>query len=368
SKRDWSSDVCSSDLYSVYQKMIVGGREFGDIYDLVAIRVLVDTVRDCYAALGALHARWNPLPGRFKDYISLPKFNMYQSLHTTVIGPQGNPVEIQIRTHQMHRRAEYGVAAHWKYKDQGSPDGGRVPDGQVGEMAWLRQLLDWQRETTDPSEFLDSLRYEINTQEVYAFTPKGQVIALPAGSTAVDFAYAVHTEVGHKCIGARVNGRLVPLDSALENGDAVEILTSKAEGAGPSRDWLDFVRSARARNKIKQWFTRERREEMVDSGKEAIAKVVRKQKLPLQRILTVESLTAVASELRRQDVDGLYAAVGEGHVSAQHVVSRLLAAVGGEDGATEDLAEATLPGPPRERRAGADPGVVVKGVDDMWVK
>lgn len=354
--------------YSVYQKMIVGGREFGEIYDLVAVRVLVDTVRDCYAALGALHARWNPLPGRFKDYISLPKFNMYQSLHTTVIGPQGKPVEIQIRTHQMHRRAEYGVAAHWKYKDQGNPDSGRVEDGQVGEMAWLRQLLDWQRETSDPSEFLDSLRYEIKTQEVYAFTPKGQVIALPSGSTAVDFAYAVHTEVGHRCIGARVNGRLVPLDSPLENGDAVEVLTSKAEGAGPSRDWLNFVRSARARNKIKQWFTKERREEMVDSGKEAIAKVVRKQNLPLQRILTVESLTAVASELRRQDVDGLYAAVGEGHVSAQHVVSRLLAAAGGQDGATEDLAEATMPGPARERRAGADPGVVVKGVDDMWVK
>ncbi|NYF96706.1 RelA/SpoT family protein [Janibacter cremeus] len=355
--------------YSVYQKMIVGGREFGEIYDLVAVRVLVDTVRDCYAALGALHARWNPLPGRFKDYISLPKFNMYQSLHTTVIGPQGKPVEIQIRTHQMHRRAEYGVAAHWKYKDRASPDSGQVvDDGQVGDMAWLRQLLDWQRETADPSEFLDSLRYEISTNEVYAFTPKGQVIALPAGSTAVDFAYAVHTEVGHRCIGARVNGRLVPLDSALDNGDAVEVLTSKAEGAGPSRDWLNFVRSARARNKIKQWFTKERREEMVDSGKEAIAKVVRKQNLPLQRILSVESLTSVASELRRQDVDGLYAAVGEGHVSAQHVVSRLIAAAGGEDGATEDLAEATLPGPPRHRRSDADPGVVVKGVDDMWVK
>ena len=355
--------------YSVYQKMIVGGREFGEIYDLVAVRVLVDTVRDCYAALGALHARWNPLPGRFKDYISLPKFNMYQSLHTTVIGPQGKPVEIQIRTHQMHRRAEYGVAAHWKYKDRGNPDGGNVDDGQMGEMAWLRQLLDWQRETADPSEFLDSLRYEINTREVYAFTPKGQVIALPAGSTAVDFAYAVHTEVGHRCIGARVNGRLVPLDSPLENGDAVEVLTSKAEGAGPSRDWLNFVRSARARNKIKQWFTKERREEMVDSGKEAIAKVVRKQNLPLHRIVTVESLTAVASELRRQDVDGLYAAVGEGHVSAQHVVSRLIAAAGGEDGATEDLAEATLPGPVgRSRSSSNDPGVVVKGMEDLWVK
>ncbi|WP_068255968.1 RelA/SpoT family protein [Janibacter corallicola] len=354
--------------YSVYQKMIVGGREFGDIYDLVAIRVLVDTVRDCYAALGALHARWNPLPGRFKDYISLPKFNMYQSLHTTVIGPQGKPVEIQIRTHQMHRRAEYGVAAHWKYKERSTPEGGQVDDGQAGEMAWLRQLLDWQRETSDPSEFLDSLRYEINSKEVYAFTPTGQVISLPSGSTPVDFAYAVHTEVGHKCIGARVNGRLVALDSPLENGDAVEILTSKAEDAGPSRDWLKFVRSARARNKIKHWFSRERREEMAEVGKEAIAKVVRKQNMPLHRIVTVESLTAVASELRRQGVDGLYAAVGEGQVSAQHVVERLLAAAGGKDGATEDLAEATLPGPVERRRRGGDPGVVVKGMDDVWVK
>ena len=354
--------------YSVYQKMIVGGREFGDIYDLVAIRVLVDTVRDCYAALGALHARWNPLPGRFKDYISLPKFNMYQSLHTTVIGPQGKPVEIQIRTHQMHRRAEYGVAAHWKYKERSTPEGGQVDDGQAGEMAWLRQLLDWQRETSDPSEFLDSLRYEINSKEVYAFTPTGQVISLPSGSTPVDFAYAVHTEVGHKCIGARVNGRLVPLDSPLENGDAVEILTSKAEGAGPSRDWLKFVRSARARNKIKHWFSRERREEMAEVGKEAIAKVVRKQNMPLHRIVTVESLTAVASELRRQGVDGLYAAVGEGQVSAQHVVERLLAAAGGKDGATEDLAEATLPGPVERRRRNGDPGVVVKGMDDVWAK
>ena len=354
--------------YSVYQKMIVGGREFGEIYDLVAIRVLVDTVRDCYAALGALHARWNPLPGRFKDYISLPKFNMYQSLHTTVVGPQGKPVEIQIRTHQMHRRAEYGVAAHWKYKDE-KGDAAKGDTGQINEMAWLRQLLDWQKETADPSEFLDGLRYEINTREVYAFTPKGQVIALPMGSTSVDFAYAVHTEVGHHCIGGRVNGRLVPLDSPLENGDVVEILTSKAENAGPSRDWLTFVRSPRARNKIRQWFSKERKEEMVESGKEAIAKTVRKQNLPLQRLLTVENLTSVASDLRVNDIEGLYAAVGEGHVSAQHVVSRIVGVVGGQDGATEDLAEATMPGPEaRRRQQSNDPGVVVKGMDDVWVK
>ncbi|MBE3075401.1 MAG: bifunctional (p)ppGpp synthetase/guanosine-3',5'-bis(diphosphate) 3'-pyrophosphohydrolase, partial [Actinobacteria bacterium] len=241
--------------YSVYQKMIVRGRDFEEIYDLVAVRVLVDSVRDCYAVLGALHARWSPVPGRFKDYIAMPKFNMYQSLHTTVIGPQGKPVEIQIRTHTMHRRAEYGVAAHWKYKEDppGNADaparaGRKADSGPVNDMAWLRQLLDWQSEISDAGEFLDSLRFEISAQEVYVFTPKGSVVALPAGSTAVDFAYAVHTEVGHHCIGGRVNGRLVPLESALENGDVVEILTSKAEGAGPSRDWLTFVRSPRARN------------------------------------------------------------------------------------------------------------------------
>ena len=364
--------------YSVYQKMIVGGRDFEQIYDLVAVRVLVETVRDCYAALGALHARWNPVPGRFKDYIAMPKFNMYQSLHTTVIGPGGKPVEIQIRTHTMHRRAEYGVAAHWKYKEDpgakgsGNQGGVQVRDGQadaVNDMAWLRQLLDWQKETSDPGEFLESLRFEINASEVYVFTPKGQLVGLPAGSTPVDFAYAVHTEVGHHCIGARVNGRLVPLESRLDNGDVVEVLTSKADSAGPSRDWLGFVRSARARNKIRHWFTKERREEMIDEGKESLAKVMRKQGLPLQRLTSVESLTGIAEELRLAGIDGLYAAIGEGTVSAQHVVSRLVASVGGEDGASEDIAEAARPAPFRQshRRTG-DPGVVVKDMSDVWVK
>ncbi|NHA68475.1 RelA/SpoT family protein [Phycicoccus flavus] len=365
--------------YSVYQKMIVGGRDFDQIYDLVAVRVLVDTVRDCYAALGALHARWNPVPGRFKDYIAMPKFNMYQSLHTTVIGPGGKPVEIQIRTQTMHRRAEYGVAAHWKYKEDpaakgaGQAPGAQVRDGQTGpvnDMAWLRQLLDWQKETADPGEFLESLRFEITASEVYVFTPKGQLVGLPAGATPVDFAYAVHTEVGHHCIGARVNGRLVPLESRLDNGDVVEVLTSKADSAGPSRDWLSFVRSARARNKIKHWFTKERREEMIEEGKEALAKVMRKQGLPLTRMMSLESLTGVAEELRYPGIDALYAAVGEGHVSAQHVVSRLVASVGGEDGASEDIAEATMPvvTRPVQRRRSGDPGVVVKDMSDVWVK
>jgi guanosine-3',5'-bis(diphosphate) 3'-pyrophosphohydrolase len=355
--------------YSVYQKMIVRGRDFEEIYDLVAVRVLVDTVRDCYAALGALHSRWNPVPGRFKDYIAMPKFNMYQSLHTTVIGPQGKPVEIQIRTHTMHRRAEYGVAAHWKYKDTAA--GGGARPGEItpqNDMAWLRQLLDWQRETEDPGEFLDSLRFEMGSSEVYVFTPKGSVVALPVGGTPVDFAYAVHTEVGHHCIGARVNGRLVPLESTLENGDVVEVLTSKADGAGPSRDWLQFVKSPRARNKIKQWFSKERREEAIDAGKEAIAKALRKQNLPLQRLMSHESMTAVATDLRYHDIEALYAAVGEGHVSAQHVVGKVVASMGGVEGATEDLAEATVPTRGASRRRPGDPGVVVVGTPDVWVK
>ncbi|MFP3712345.1 RelA/SpoT family protein [Puerhibacterium sp. TATVAM-FAB25] len=355
--------------YSIYQKMIVRGHDFAEIYDLVGTRVLVDTVRDCYAALGALHARWNPVPGRFKDYIAMPKFNMYQSLHTTVVGPGGKPVEIQIRTHDMHRRAEYGVAAHWKYKES-ARSGRPGEDPRATDMAWLRQLVDWQRETADPTEFLDSLRYEIGGAEVYVFTPKGEVIALPAGATPVDFAYSVHTEVGHRTMGARVNGRLVPLDSTLQNGDVVDILTSKAESAGPSHDWLAFVKSARARNKIRQWFTKERREEAIEQGKDAITKAMRKQNLPIQRLLSHEALVGLATELRYADVSALYAAVGEGHVSAPHVVDLLVKSLGGAEGTAEDTAEVAVPGAPatvRRHRTG-DPGVVVKGVEDVWVK
>lgn len=358
--------------YSVYQKMIVRGREFSDIYDLVAVRVLVDTTRDCYAALGAMHARWRPMPGRFKDFIAMPKFNMYQSLHTTVIGPDGKPVEIQIRTHSMHHRAEYGVAAHWKYKEVSGTvaRGENARKGADGDtdLAWVRQLLDWQQETSDPEEFLEQLRYAMNTREVYVFTPKGGVIALPLGSTPVDFAYAVHTEVGHHCIGGRVNGRLVPLESTLDHGDTVEILTSKADGAGPSRDWLTFVKSPRARSKIRQWFSKSRREEAIETGKDAIAKAMRKRNMPLQRIMTAETLTGIANELRYTDIETLYAAVGEGRVSAQSVVEKAVASHGGEDGASEDLAEATVPGGSRGRPRPGDPGVVVKGVSDIWVK
>ncbi|MFF4648744.1 RelA/SpoT family protein [Streptomyces sp. NPDC001380] len=368
--------------YSVYQKMIVRGRDFAEIYDLVGIRVLVDTVRDCYAALGTIHARWNPVPGRFKDYIAMPKFNMYQSLHTTVIGPGGKPVELQIRTFDMHRRAEYGIAAHWKYKQRAVAGASKVRTdapaaprragdrGDLNEMAWLRQLVDWQKETEDPGEFLESLRFDLSSNEVFVFTPKGDVIALPAGSTPVDFAFAVHTEVGYRCIGARVNGRLVPLESTLDNGDLVEVFTSKAAGAGPSRDWLGFVKSPRARNKIRAWFSKERREEAIEQGKDAIARAMRKQGLPIQRILTGDSLVTLAHEMRYPDISSLYAAIGEGHVAAQSIVQKLVQALGGEEGATEDIAEITTPSPEhaRRRRPKGDPGVIVKGVEDVWVK
>ncbi|MFE0489056.1 MULTISPECIES: RelA/SpoT family protein [Streptomyces] len=368
--------------YSVYQKMIVRGRDFAEIYDLVGIRVLVDTVRDCYAALGTVHARWNPVPGRFKDYIAMPKFNMYQSLHTTVIGPNGKPVELQIRTFDMHRRAEYGIAAHWKYKQEAVAGASKVRTdapkaggksgkeaAAINDMAWLRQLLDWQKETEDPSEFLESLRFDLSRNEVFVFTPKGDVIALPAGSTPVDFSYAVHTEVGHRTIGARVNGRLVPLESTLDNGDLVEVFTSKAPGAGPSRDWLGFVKSPRARNKIRAWFSKERRDEAIEQGKDAIVRAMRKQNLPIQRILTGDSLVTLAHEMRYSDISALYAAIGEGHVSAQNIVQKLVQSLGGEEAATEEIDESVPPSRGRrKRRSSADPGVVVKGVEDVWVK
>lgn len=359
--------------YSIYQKMIVRGREFSDIYDLVGIRILVEDDRDCYGVLGVLHNRWNPVPGRFKDYVAMPKFNMYQSLHTTVIGIQGKPVELQIRTFGMHRRAEYGVAAHWKYKEsfaggaESKADAARETSN--ADMAWVRQLLDWQQETEDPGEFLESLRFEINSAEVYVFTPRGDVIALPTGSTAVDFAYAIHTEVGHRTIGARVNGRLVPLESTLDNGDVVEVFTSKAPSAGPSRDWLGFVKSPRARNKIRQWYTKERREEAIEQGKDQIARLMRKEGMPLKRVLTHDTLNTVATEMRLADVSALYAAVGEGNVGAQTVVRRVLDLHGGEEGATEDLAEGVQITTGRSRRpSGGDAGVIVKGISDVWVK
>ncbi len=353
--------------YSIYQKMIVRGRDFDEIYDLVGIRVLVNSVRDCYAVLGAIHARWTPLPGRFKDYIATPKFNLYQSLHTTVLGPKGRAVEIQIRTHDMHQRAEFGVAAHWKYKEQttGRSSGGPALQNET-DMAWLAHISDWQAETADPGEFLDSLRFEIGAKEVYVFTPKGRVIGLPSGATPVDFAYAVHTEVGHRTMGAKVNGRLVPLESELSSGDVVEVFTSKNPDSGPSQDWLGFVKSPRARNKIRQWFTKERRDEAIEQGRDAIARAMRKQNLPLQKLMSQDSFAEVAALLRYDDVSALYAAVGEGHISTQSVLEKVVSLVRDVDEGDEP----DLPIPVRSRPLPrhSDSGVLVRGAPDILVK
>ncbi|WP_423924163.1 RelA/SpoT family protein [Frigoribacterium sp. 2-23] len=355
--------------YSIYQKMIVRGREFDEIYDLVGIRVLVNSLRDCYAVLGSIHARWNPIPGRFKDYIATPKFNLYQSLHTTVIGPKGRPVEIQIRTHEMHQRAEFGVAAHWKYKQRmnGGRDESTTGPQTETDMAWLAHISDWQAETADPGEFLDSLRFEIGAKEVYVFTPQGKVIGLPSGATPVDFAYAVHTEVGHRTMGAKVNGRLVPLESSLSSGDVVEVFTSKNPDSGPSQDWLAFVKSPRARNKIRQWFTKERRDEAIEQGKDAIARAMRKQNLPLQKLMNQDSIAEVAATMRYDDVSSLYAAVGEGHISTQSVIEKILSAVQQQTEVDEGEFEFPSKGRTRPLRD-SDSGVLVRGAPDILVK
>ena len=365
--------------YSIYQKMIVRGRDFSDIHDLTGIRILVGNIRDCYAALGAVHARWNPMPGRFKDYIATPKFNLYQSLHTTVYGPQGRPVEIQIRTHDMHNRAEFGVAAHWKYKENQQwgikdkekeqkrhPDQVAGPSTQQTEMAWLAHLSDWQEETPDPEEFLDTLRYEIGAKEVYVFTPKGKVVGLPAGATPVDFAYAVHTEVGHRAMGARVNGRLLPLDTHLNSGDSVEVFTSKNPDAGPSKDWLNFVTSHRAKSKIRQWFTKERRDEAIEQGKDSIARAMRKQNLPIKRLLTQDSLAQVLTQLHLDSVEAIYQAVGEGHISTQSVIEKLLATIADDQ---ESLGDEQIPlRGIRSMPKSSESGVLVRGAPDILVK
>jgi GTP pyrophosphokinase len=349
--------------------MIVRGRDFDEIYDLVGIRVLVNSVRDCYAVLGSIHARWTPIPGRFKDYIATPKFNLYQSLHTTVIGPQGRAVELQIRTPEMHQRAEFGVAAHWKYKER--VNGGKGGDSSVQgdtDMAWLAHISDWQAETSDPTEFLDNLRFEIGAKEVYVFTPQGKVIGLPAGATPVDFAYAVHTEIGHRTMGAKVNGRLVPLESELVSGDSVEVFTSKNPDAAPSQDWLNFVKSARARNKIRQWFKIERREEAIEQGKDAIARALRKQNLPLQKLMSQGSFAEVAAQMRYEDVSALYAAVGEGQVSTQSVIEKVVSSLQTEPEA-EDVEFVFTPKSRASRELRhSDSGVLVRGAPDILVK
>ncbi|GAA1348283.1 bifunctional (p)ppGpp synthetase/guanosine-3',5'-bis(diphosphate) 3'-pyrophosphohydrolase [Falsarthrobacter nasiphocae] len=346
--------------YSVYQKMIVRGKEFDEIHDLTGIRILVDSVRDCYATLGIIHNEWSPMPGRFKDYIASPKFNLYQSLHTSVIGPGGRPVEFQIRTHEMHRRAEYGIAAHWKYKQQPNATSAQGTE----DMRWLKSLMDWQQETRDASEFLESLRYEMNAAEVYVFTPKGDIQALPAGSTPVDFAYTVHTDVGHRTIGARVNGRLMPLSTELKNGDWVEIVTSKAADAGPSRDWLSFVKSGRAKSKIRHWFSRERREESIEAGRDSLTRALRKRNLPIQKFLTQDKLQTIAESMGLGDINSLFAAIGEGTSSPQSVIQSLESNFGETDLEVREPITITAP---RKGRA-VDGAVAVQGDADVWIK
>ena len=343
-------------LWSIYEKMVVKGRQFDDIFDLVGIRVLVDSVRDCYAALGSIHATWRPVQGRFKDYVAMPKFNLYQSLHTTVVGPQGKPLEVQLRTREMHQRAEFGVAAHFAYKI-GSP---------TDELAWLNRIVDWQEETSDPAQFMETLKVDLDQDEVYVFTPKGRVVTMAKGATPIDFAYAVHTEVGHACVGARVNGRLVALSHQLNSCDTCEIFTSKVEGTGPSRDWLQIVQTPRAANKIRQWFSRERRVDARETGREDLQKQLRREGLPTQKLPT-SVLEEVATGLNYLDVDALYTAIGEHHVSAQAVVARITRVLHSGDGREEQLpTTVSRPRSPRVTRPGA--GVHVEGLDDVMVR
>jgi len=354
--------------YSIYQKMVQRHREFNEIYDLVGVRIVVEDgsdLRPLYEVLGSMHSKWSHFPGRFKDYVARPTESGYQSLHTTVIGPEGRTVELQIRTDEMHHQAEYGVVAHWRYKQRRA---GNKSDQR--EFAWVQRIMDWQQETVDPGEFLEQLRYDLTASEVFVFTPKGDVVALVSGATPVDFAYSVHTEVGHRCVGARVNGKLVPLESTLRNGDVIEIFTSKAEGAGPSRDWLAFVVSARAKSKVKAWFSRERRDEAIEHGKDAIARALRKQSLPLRRLTANQALNAIALDLHQTDVSGLYASVGEGRIQAATVVQRLVEAAGGVDGVVDETADGLPATAVRRRptRSSADVGVLVAGADDVMVK
>jgi GTP diphosphokinase / guanosine-3',5'-bis(diphosphate) 3'-diphosphatase len=350
--------------WSIYEKMVVRGKEFADIYDLVGIRVVVGSEKDCWAALGSIHAIWSPVQGRFKDYINSPKFNLYQSLHTTVVGLEGKPIEVQIRTQEMHRRAEYGIAAHWGYKAQATAGGAAAST----EMAWLQRIVDWQADTVDPFEFLETLKLDLDQDEVYVFTPKGKVIALPARSTPVDFAYAIHTEVGHHCIGGKVNGRLVPLDTPLSSADTVEIITSKVPSAGPSRDWLQIVASPRARNKIRQWFSRERREDAIENGREELTKALRREGLPTQKQVTAGALERIAATMSYTDTDALFAAVGEGHVSARSIAQRVARELRGGDN-EEQLPTTVRPNSTDIRtRRDARVGVYVEGLDDVMVR
>ncbi len=345
-------------LYSIYEKMVIRGKEFNEIYDLVGIRIQVGSLRDCYGALGAVHVLWKPVPGRFKDYVAMPKPNMYQSLHTTVVGPEGTPLEIQIRTREMNTTAQFGIAAHWRYKEGAKTS--------KDDLAWLGQMMEWLKDMADPREFMEGLRIDLSGGRVFVFTPKGDVINLPHGATPVDFAYAIHTEVGHRTIGAKVNGKLVPLDYEVRTGESIEVLTSKAEGEGPSQDWLKFVNTPRARNKIRQWFSRGRREDAMEMGRDAVQRAMRKQNLPIKRLASEETLEQVARDLNHPDLESLFVAVGEGRVSPQSVVARLSRLLSGT--IEEDVIEVPLARPVVIAPSEVSHGVVVEGTSDLWVR
>ncbi len=343
-------------LWSIYEKMVQKGREFDDIFDLMAIRIVVDDVRDCYGALGVIHGHWKPVVGRFKDYIAMPKFNLYQSLHTTVIGPDGKTIEVQIRSRDMHQRAEWGVASHWAYKDAATPQ----------EVEWLNRIIDWQGEVSDPRQFLEGLKTDLEQDELFVFTPKGRVVSLPLQSTPVDFAYAVHTEVGHSCVGARVNGRLVALSYELASGDTCEILTSKAQGTGPSQGWMEFVASTKAKNKIKQWWTREQLEDMVDEGHDEFVEELRRVGLSMRRMEGSSELAAEVAALGYGDLNGLLAAVGQKKVPARALVARLVEALRAPDSSGELAAMPAMR--TRSSAARTKNSVYVEGLDDILVR
>jgi len=358
--------------WSIYEKMVVKGKEFDDIFDLVGIRVVVERESDCYAALGCIHGSFAPVQGRIKDYISMPKFNLYRSLHTTVIGPGGKPLEVQIRTREMHRWAEFGIAAHWDYKvARGNGQRARNGDSRDSrpsgaQVAWMSRIGDMDLGAENPADFLESLKLDLEHDEVYVFTPRGDVQTLPNGATPVDFAYAIHTDVGHRCIGARVNGRLMPLDTQLVSGDTVEVVTAKVPTAAPSRDWMRFVATARARNKIRQWFSRERRDVAIENGREELVKALRKAGLPVQKLQGSPEMLTLAHSMNHADLDSLHVAIGEGHVSAASVVQRLEKDLRGPE------AEVQLPSTARQaRRPGSgrsQVGVHVEGMDDLMVR
>ena len=343
-------------LWSIYEKMIQKGKEFDEIFDLIAIRVVVDSVKDCYAALGCIHGHWRPVVGRFKDYVAMPKFNLYQSLHTTVIGPDGKPLEIQIRTREMHQRAEWGVAAHWAYKAV----------DETPDIDWLNRIIDWQSDVADPTQFMENLKTDLDQDEIFVFTPKGRVISLPPESCPVDFAYSVHTEIGNACIGARVNGRLVPLDHRLRSGDTCEIFTSKVDTASPAKEWLDFVESPRARNKIKQWFSRERREDAIENGREELTQELRADRLPVHQVLSSHHVDDEAQACGLVDGDALLAAVGEGHLGAKTVAQKIAHRFRTAD--PDSAVTMSVLRPNELRRASSRNGVHVEGFDDTFVR